>query len=145
MASITGEESILQRITSTWGEMFGSSALHTQTTALGEGIKSCTVGRGTIVTITTRDWQVMLQSISNKLLQWGVFYYKFDVPNVHAVMYDQNQVLVLATETKVQRFFYVSHFLEVVSFEKLQKYSYMAVNFILAALPAFMIKKTSSY
>jgi len=52
-----GEESILQRITSTWGEMFGSSALHTQTTALGEGIKSCTVGRGTIVTITTRDWQ----------------------------------------------------------------------------------------
>jgi hypothetical protein len=55
-------------------------------------------------------------------------------------MYDQNQVLVLATETKVQRFFYVSHFLEVVSFEKLQKYSYMAVNFILAALPAFMIK-----
>ena len=70
MASITGEESILQRITSTWGEMFGSSALHTQTTALGEGIKSCTVGRGTIVTITTRDWQVMLQSISNKLLQW---------------------------------------------------------------------------
>ena len=70
MASITGEESILQRITSTWGEMFGSSALHTQTTALGEGIKSCTVGRGTIVTITTRDWQVMLQSIYNKLLQW---------------------------------------------------------------------------
>ena len=76
MASITGEESILQRITSTWGEMFGSSALHTQTTALGEGIKSCTVGRGTIVTITTRDWQVMLQSIYNKLLQW-VFYYNF--------------------------------------------------------------------
>ena len=60
-------------------------------------------------------------------------------------MYDQNQVLVLGTETKVQSFSYVSHFLEVVSFEKLQKYSYMAVNFILAALPAFMIKKTSSY
>lgn len=51
---------MLERIVSTWGAMFGSSALHTQTTALGEGIKQCTVGRPTMVTITTRDWQVSL-------------------------------------------------------------------------------------
>lgn len=54
-----GETSVLERITSTWGEMFGSSAVHSQSTALGEGIKSCTVGRNTLVTITTRDWQVL--------------------------------------------------------------------------------------
>ena len=39
--------------------MFSSSAIHTQTTALGEGVKQCTVGRSTIATITTRDWQVI--------------------------------------------------------------------------------------
>ena len=45
--------------------------------------------------------------------------YNFYVRNVHAVVYDQNKVLVLGTETKVKFFFYVSHILEVVSFEKL--------------------------
>lgn len=54
-----GDEALMKRITSTWGEMFGSSAVHGQTTALGEGIKTCTVNRNTIVTITTRDWQVI--------------------------------------------------------------------------------------
>lgn len=39
-----GDDALLERIVSTWGAMFGSSALHTQTTALGEGIKQCTVG-----------------------------------------------------------------------------------------------------
>jgi len=52
-----GDNKILQRIISSWGEMFSSSAIHTQTTALGEGVKQCTVGRSTIATITTRDWQ----------------------------------------------------------------------------------------
>lgn len=55
-----GDDALLERMVSTWGAMFGSSALHTQTTALGEGIKQCTVGRTTMVTITTRDWQVSL-------------------------------------------------------------------------------------
>ena len=54
-----GDNKILQRIISSWGEMFSSSAIHTQTTALGEGVKQCTVGRSTIATITTRDWQVI--------------------------------------------------------------------------------------
>ena len=66
LTKFVGDETLLRRITSTWGEMFGSSALHTQTTALGEGIKSCTVGRGTIVTITTRDWQVKLKTSTSK-------------------------------------------------------------------------------
>ena len=55
----SGDNKILQRIISSWGEMFSSSAIHTQTTALGEGVKQCTVGRSTIATITTRDWQVI--------------------------------------------------------------------------------------
>ena len=56
----SGDDSILKQIISTWGEMFSSSAVHTQTTALGEGIKQCIVGRSTITTITTRDWQVKM-------------------------------------------------------------------------------------
>ena len=59
-SSPLGDDALLERMVSTWGAMFGSSALHTQTTALGEGIKQCTVGRTTMVTITTRDWQVSL-------------------------------------------------------------------------------------
>ena len=62
-----GDNKILQRIISSWGEMFSSSAIHTQTTALGEGVKQCTVGRSTIATITTRDWQV----IDYTLREWG--------------------------------------------------------------------------
>ena len=52
----------LKRLVTTWGEIFSSSAIHTQTTALGEGIKTCTVGRNTTVTVTARDWQVNIVS-----------------------------------------------------------------------------------
>ena len=80
-----GDNKILQRIISSWGEMFSSSAIHTQTTALGEGVKQCTVGRSTIATITTRDWQVINYTLrmgknSKKMLNLGKFrkflYYK---------------------------------------------------------------------
>ena len=53
--------------------MFSSSAVHTQTTALGEGIKQCIVGRSTITTITTRDWQVKNGQKINKIAKIIVF------------------------------------------------------------------------
>ena len=63
----------MKQIISTWGEMFSSSAVHTQTTALGEGIKQCIVGRSTITTITTRDWQVKNGQKINKMAKIIVF------------------------------------------------------------------------
>ena len=47
----------VENVMKSWGSVFSSSALYTQTNAIGDGIRQCTVGLTTTATITTRDWQ----------------------------------------------------------------------------------------
>lgn len=53
----SGELDNIAHLLSSWGDVSSSSALHTQTSAIGEGTKEAIVGRNTFVTVTSRDWQ----------------------------------------------------------------------------------------
>jgi len=59
----------VENVMKSWGSVFSSSALFTQTNAIGDGIRQCTVGLTTTATITTRDWQASyrLSSFSQPL------------------------------------------------------------------------------
>ena len=55
---IVGDILSVETSLKSWGTVFSSSALFSQTNAIGDGIRQCTVGLTTTATITTRDWQV---------------------------------------------------------------------------------------